>query len=456
MSIPHNPQGLETDARDATQPGAAAGPAKMRKVALASFLGTVIEFYDFGIYATAAALVFAHAFFPALGEHAGNVVSYATLGVAFVARPLGSVLFGHIGDRLGRKRTLIATMSLMGASTVLIGLLPTAASIGVAAPIVLVVLRVAQGLAAGGEWAGAALFTSEHAPKERRGFWAMFTNLGGAFANILALGTFLLTDLYMSDENFNAWGWRVPFLISIVLVFVGLYVRLRIEETPAFMAEAWRRGAGAGLPFKEAFANQWKEILLGAGSLVMAFSLGYIGIAFLTNYGTGALHLPRPQVLAVGMFGNFVNCLAIITAGALSDRFGRRRVLLTANSVGVVWALLLFPLLDTGSLGAFLLGQAVTFLIAGTGFGVAGSFLSELFHTRYRYTASGLAYSFAAVLGGAIPPLVAASLIGTYGGFVFGILLAGYCVLGLVCTLALRETRARDLVEASLPERAAV
>jgi MFS family permease len=425
----------------------------MRKVALASFLGTVIEFYDFGIYATAAALVFAHAFFPALGEQAGNVVSYATLGVAFVARPLGSILFGHIGDRLGRKRTLIATMSLMGASTVLIGLLPTAASIGVVAPILLVVLRLAQGLAAGGEWAGAALFTSEHAPKERRGFWAMFTNLGGAFANVLSLGTFLLTGLYMSDETFDAWGWRVPFLISIVLVVVGLYVRLRIEETPAFTAEA-RREASAGLPFKEAFAQQWKEILLGAGSLVMAFSLGYIGIAFLTNYGTATLDLPRSQVLTAGMFGNFVNCLAIIAGGVLSDRFGRRRVLLTANSVGMVWALLLFPLLDTGSLGAFWLGQGVTFLIAGTGFGVAGSFLSELFHTRYRYTASGLAYSFAAVLGGAVPPLVAASLIGTYGGFVFGLLLAGYCLLGLLCTLALRETRARDLIEAPLPQGA--
>jgi len=460
MSIPHPPEGLKSDARRSTEPDAAtpaaAGPAKMRKVALASFLGTVIEFYDFGIYATAAALVFAHAFFPALGEQAGNVVSYATLGVAFVARPLGSILFGHIGDRLGRKRTLIATMSLMGASTVLIGLLPTSASIGVVAPILLVVLRLAQGLAAGGEWAGAALFTSEHAPKERRGFWAMFTNLGGAFANILSLGTFLLTGLYMSDENFEAWGWRVPFLISIVLVFIGLYVRLRIEETPAFTAEAQRGSANAGLPFKEAFTHQWKEILLGAGSLVMAFSLGYIGIAFLTNYGTATLDLPRTQVLTAGMFGNFVNCLAIIAGGVLSDRFGRRRILLTANSVGIVWALLLFPLLDTGSLGAFWLGQGVTFLIAGTGFGVAGSFLSELFHTRYRYTASGLAYSFAAVLGGAIPPLVAASMIGTYGGFVFGILLAGYCLVGLLCTIALRETRGRDLVEAPLPEEAAV
>ncbi|MFD1370765.1 MFS transporter [Actinoplanes sichuanensis] len=423
-------------------------------MALASFLGTVIEFYDFGIYATAAALVFASAFFPALGEQSGTIVAFATLGVAFVARPLGAVLFGHIGDRLGRKRTLIATMSLMGAATVLIGLLPTAATIGVMAPILLVLLRIAQGLAAGGEWAGAALFTSEHAPRDRRGFWAMFTNLGGATANILSMGTFLLTGLYMSDDDFVAWGWRVPFLISVVLVFVGLYVRLRIEETPAFTASAKRGEAGTGLPFKEALAHQWKEILLGAGSLVMAFSLGYIGIAFLTNYGTATLGLARTDVLAAGMFGNLVNCLAIFSGGVLSDRFGRRRVLLTANGVGVVWALLLFPVLDIGTLGAFWLGQTVTFMIAGIGFGIAGSFLSELFHTRYRYTASGLAYSSAGVLGGAIPPLVAATLIGTYGGFVFGAFLAGYCLLGLLCTLAVKETRGRDLVEDALPREA--
>ncbi|WP_446045431.1 MFS transporter [Streptomyces olivaceus] len=426
-------------------------PVKMRKVAAASFMGTVIEFYDFGIYATAAALVFADTFFPALGEHAGTVVSYATLGVAFVARPVGSIVFGHFGDRLGRKRTLIATMSIMGAATVLIGLLPTAAAIGVAAPVALVVLRIAQGLAAGGEWAGAALFTSEHSPQGRRGFWAMFTNLGGAFANILALGTFLITGLYMSDETFASWGWRLPFVLSFLLVVVGLFIRLRIEETPAFAAQAKRpRAESDGLPFKDAVVHQWREILLGAGSLVMAFSLGYIGIAFLTNYGTATLDLPRPQVLGAGMFGNLLNCLAIISGGILTDRFGRRRILLIANIVGIPWALALFPLLDTGGLGAFWVGMSVTFLIAGVGFGVAGSFLSELFHTRYRYTAAGLAYSLAGVLGGAVPPLVAATLIDGYGSLVFGIFLAVYCLVGLLCTLALRETRHRELIEPPL------
>jgi MFS family permease len=426
---------------------------KMHKVAFASFIGTVVEFYDFGIYATAAALVFAHAFFPALGDYAGTVVSFATLGVAFVARPVGAILFGHFGDRLGRKRTLVATMTLMGVSTVLIGLLPTAGSIGVVAPIVLVLLRVAQGLAAGGEWAGAALFTSEHAPKDRRGFWAMFTNLGGAVANILSLSTFLVAALFMSDETFAAWGWRVPFLISIVLVAVGLYVRLKLEETPVFANEAKRRGTIA-LPFKEAFSKQWKEIFLGAGTLLTAFSFGYIGIAYLVNYGTVTLELTRPEVLAAGIFGNFINGLAIISGGILSDRVGRRRVLLTVNLIGIPWALFLFQLLDTKSLAAFWVGMTVTFLIAGHGFGVAGSFLSELFHTRYRYTAAGLAYSFAAILGGAVPPLLAASIIGKYGSTVFGVVLAVYCVVGVLCTLALKETRHRELDE--LPAEAKI
>jgi len=426
---------------------------KMHKVAFASFIGTVVEFYDFGIYATAAALVFAHAFFPALGDYAGTVVSFATLGVAFVARPVGAILFGHFGDRLGRKRTLVATMTLMGVATVLIGLLPTAGSIGVVAPIVLVLLRVAQGLAAGGEWAGAALFTSEHAPKARRGFWAMFTNLGGAVANILSLSTFLVAALYMSDETFAAWGWRVPFLISIVLVAVGLYVRLKLEETPVFADEARQHGASA-LPFKEAFAKQWKEIFLGAGTLLTAFSFGYIGIAYLINYGTATLELTRPEVLAAGVFGNFINGLAIISGGILSDRVGRRRVLQTVNLIGIPWALVLFQLLDTKSLAAFWVGMTVTFLIAGHGFGVAGSFLSELFHTRYRYTAAGLAYSFAGILGGAVPPLLAASIIGKYGSTVFGVVLAVYCVVGVLCTLAVKETRHRELDE--LPAEAKI
>lgn len=428
----------------------AAPPRKMRKVAFASFMGTVIEFYDFNIYATAAALVFAHAFFPALGDTAGTVASFGTLGVAFAARPLGAVLFGHLGDRLGRKRTLIATMLLMGSATVLIGVLPSASTIGVAAPIILVTLRIAQGVAAGGEWAGAALFTSENAPTGRRGFWAMFTNLGGAVANIVALTTFLVINSFMSEETFASWGWRVPFLLSSVLVVVGLYVRLKIEETVVFTSELAQHGRSA-LPIRDAIVNSWSTILLGAGSLLTAFAFGYIGIAYLTNYGTATLGFSGNQVFAAGVLGNTVNAACIISGGLLSDRFGRRKVLLAVNAAGIPWALLLFPLLDTQSTGAFFLGQVVTFLIAGHGFGVAGSFLSELFHTRFRYTAAGLSYSLAAILGGGIPPLLAASIISSHGTFAFGLVLMGYCIVALVCALVVRETRDRRLDQVEAP-----
>jgi MFS family permease len=421
-----------------------AGQNDIKKVAFASFMGTVIEFYDFGIYGTAAALVFAHAFFPALGEAAGTAVSFATLGVAFVARPIGSILFGHFGDRLGRKKTLIATMSLMGMATILIGLLPTAGTIGVVAPVILIVLRIAQGIAAGGEWAGAALFTAENAPTKSRGFWASFTNLGGAVANILALLTFLVTGTFMTNAQFDSWGWRVPFLISIVLVFFGLYVRLSLEESAVFKKEVTSGGRSA-LPFKDALSNQWREILIGAGALVFAFAFGYVGIAYLTNYGTATLHLGRSSVLGAGIIGNVINGVSMILAAVLSDRVGRRKVLLVAAVAGVPWGLALFPILDTRSVGAFWLGVGVTFIIGGFGFGIAGSFLSELFHTRYRYTAAGLAYSLAAIVGGAIPPVIAAGVIKNYGGIAFGVVLAGYGVVSVLCTLLARETRAVDL-----------
>jgi MFS family permease len=432
-----NPVGFEP----APGPGAVTPPKnKMPKVAFASFMGTVIEFYDFGIYGTAAALVFASSFFPALGDQAGTVVSFATLGIAFAARPLGAILFGHWGDRLGRKKTLLATMLLMGTATVLIGLLPTAASIGVAAPIILIVLRVAQGIAAGGEWGGAALFTSENAPPASRGFWAMFTNLGGAVANILALTTFLITGLTMSEETFAAWGWRVPFLISIVLVAVGLYIRLKIEETPVFAKEVRAHGTSK-LPVKEAFANQWKTILLGAGCMITFFAFGYLGVAYMTNYGTASLGFSRQMVLAVGVIGAFIQGLAMINGGALSDRIGRRKVLLIFGGIAVPWALILFPLLDTKSVGMYWFALIVTFIIAGHGYGIAGSFLSELFETRYRYTAAGLSYSLAGIVGGAIPPLLAASIITAYGSFTFGLILTGFCLVSFLCILALKETR---------------
>ncbi|MFD9663278.1 MFS transporter [Rhodococcus sp. NPDC059968] len=421
-----------------------ADPPGMKKVAAASFIGTVIEFYDYNIYGVAAALVFPTVFFPALGAVAGTVASFATLGVAFVARPFGSILFGHFGDRLGRKKTLIVTMLLMGVATLLVGVMPTATQIGVAAPILIVVLRILQGLAAGGEWGGAVLFVSEHAPKSKRGFWSMFPSLGGGGAIILANATFFGTAVGMSDETFLAWGWRVPFLASILLIGVGLWVRLTIDETPVFAKQIKKHGA-ARTPFLDAFKSQPKQVLLATGTAAMTLSLTYIGGTYLISYGTKILELPRPFVLSIAVVGGFAISVAVILGAVLSDRIGRRRMIMTAACLAIVWTLMLFPILETRSLFAFALGVPVTMFISGLATGPLGAFLSELFHTRYRYTATGLSYSLAGMLGGAIPPLIATPIIAAWGGFAFGLVMAALAVVSLTCVLMIGETKQLDL-----------
>ncbi|MER5185431.1 MFS transporter [Streptomyces sp. NPDC002896] len=426
-----------------------ASPPGMGRVATASFIGTVIEFYDFGIYGTAAALVFPEVFFPALGPAAGVTASFAALGVAFVARPFGSLLFGHFGDRLGRKKTLIATMLLMGLSTILVGCMPTADQIGVAAPVLIVMLRVLQGLAAGGEFAGAVLFSSEHAPKGKRGFWAMFPNFGGGGAITLANLTFLLTTLFMSDDTFISWGWRVPFLASFLLIIVGLWIRLRIDETPVFKNQVARSGPSR-LPFLEALKHQPRQVLLATGTVMIGFALTYIGGTYLVSYGTTVLELPRAFVLSMAMVGGITISAGVVLGAVLSDRIGRRWVIVGAAGVAVVWALALFPLLDLGSRGVFAIGVPVTLFLSGIATGPQGAFLSELFHTRYRYTAAGLSYSLAGMLGGGVPPLIAPSVIDSFGSFFFGCILAGVCLISLICVLAVGETRQLDLDRATV------
>jgi MFS family permease len=427
-------------------PSADLPPSEMRRVALASFIGSVIEFYDFGIYGVASALVFAQVFFPSLGTAAGTIAAFATLGVAFVARPVGAVVFGHIGDRLGRKTTLIVTLLTMGVATVIVGLMPTTDVIGPLAPSLLVVLRFAQGFAAGGEWAGAALFAAESAPSAKRGIWSMFPSLGGACSLALASGTFWLTSALMSPEAFIAYGWRIPFLASIVLVLVGLWIRLKTQETSVFLNEI-ERGRTTGVPFIAAFRSQPREVLLASGAGVTAFALNFLAAAYLTNYGTAVLKLPSGLVLGVGVIGGLCSLVAITVSAVLSDRIGRRRVLIIATAASLVWSLALFPLLDTRSMLAFGVGVGVTFFLAGCAFGPMASMLSELFATRYRYTAVGLAYNIAGILGGAIPPLIATPVIAAAGTFAFGLVLAGYCVVSLICILLLRETRGIDLAQ---------
>lgn len=446
-------QSAVTASSDGTPPAEGDPPSSMKRVASASFVGTVIEFYDFGIYGAAAALVFPQVFFPALGPAAGTIASFAALGTAFVARPFGSILFGHLGDRLGRKRTLIATMMTMGLATVLVGLMPTAAQIGVAAPVLLVVLRIMQGLAAGGEWAGAVLFSSESAPAGQRGFWAMFPSLGGAVSLILANGTFLLTSLVMSPDAFMSWGWRVPFIASILLVMFGLWVRLSVDETPVFKTMVVDRGTSP-VPLVEAYKSQRREVLLATGISMIAFTLLYIGNTYLVSYGTSILELPRTFVLLIAMLGGAAMGTGIVVGAVLSDRFGRRRILMIMSWVAIAWSLALFPIIGRGSEAAFSLGLPLTTLVAGLAAGPLGALLSETFNTQYRYTAAGLSYSLAGMLGGGIPPLIAVPIVANLGGPAFGMILAAVCFVTFLCTLAIPETTGRDLIpDVAVPSR---
>ena len=418
----------------------------IKRVAAASFVGTLIEFYDFGIYGFAAALVFGKIFFPALGTAAATVAAFATFGVAFVARPVGALVFGHFGDRLGRKKTLVLTLIMMGIATVLVGFMPTTAQIGIAAPICLVILRIVQGLAAGGEWAGAVLFASESAPQSQRGFWSMFASLGAGVAVALAPATFLLSGAFMSNEAFLDWGWRIPFLSSLVLLIVGMWVRLSMEETPVFKAAA-ESGGIVSIPFADAFRSQYKEILLAGGMMILTFSFGYLGVAYLTNYGVSVLQLPRTFVLSMSIAAGCVYTVGILCSGLLSDWVGRRTVVLAAAVLGVAWSLALFSVVLVSGAGqaAYAVGVVGTLFVSGIALGPMSAYVSELFETRYRYTAVGFAYNIAGIVGGAITPILAASVTAQYGGPALGYLLAGLALISLICALCLRETRGRAL-----------
>ncbi|HYZ37829.1 MAG TPA: MFS transporter [Pseudonocardiaceae bacterium] len=422
----------------------------MRRVALASCVGTTIEFYDFFIYGTAAALVFPKVFFPALGSTAGSVASFATFAVAFVARPVGAMIFGHYGDRYGRKQTLIATLLLMGSATVLIGLLPGAATIGIAAPILLVVLRFGQGLAVGGEWAGATLLAAEYAPPGRRGWYAMFPQLGAPIALALSSATFLVTGLTLgnTDQSFLDYGWRVPFLISIVLLGAGLYVRLQIAETPVFRRAQGQQQLATRAPLREALTYAPRQILLSAGTLTTMFALFYIGTTYLTSYGTSpkGAGLSRAFVLSIGIGAGIAMAAGVIASSVAADRLGRRAVVVLCCAGAVVWSLLLFPLLSIHSPTAFGISVIVTLALMGLAYGPVGALLPETFPTHFRYTGAGTSYNMAGIAGGAIPPLIAAPLAAALGSFSIGIMLCALSLLSLLCAKALVETKDSDLL----------
>jgi metabolite-proton symporter len=419
-------------------------PAAVRRVALASLVGTTVEWYDFFIYASAAGLVFSQLFFTALDPATALLASFATIGVSFVARPLGGVIAGHLGDRLGRKRMLVATLLIMGLSTVGVGLLPTYASIGVAAPILLLVLRLLQGLSAGGEWGGAALMAVEHAPPGRRGFFGTYPQVGVPIGLILANLVFLVVSTSTTKEQFLSWGWRIPFLLSVVLIGVGLFVRARVDESPVF-AKLRAQRARRSAPMLTVLRNQPRALLVAIGLFIANNMIGYLLIAFVTSYGTRVLGLPSSTMLAVGIVGAVVWGVAIVWSGAWSDRVGRRRVYLVGTIALLVWSFPFFLLLDTASLPLMLLAVAVLGVGLGLTYGPQAAAYAELFPVDVRYSGASFAYAIGAVLGGGFAPLIAQALIGATGtSLSVSVYMVVVCLITLAAVLAMREGTAAE------------
>ncbi len=416
----------------------------MGRVAAASLAGTTIEFYDFLIYGLAAGLVFNAIFFPEYGGADGTWASIATFGVAFVFRPLGAIVFGHFGDRIGRKATLVTTLLIMGGSTFAIGLLPSAASIGLAAVVLLVTLRALQGFALGGEWAGAALLTTENAGTARRGTYAMFPQLGPAVGLVLACGAMLLCLNAVGVEAFQAWAWRLPFLASVVLVAVGMWVRMSVAETPSFTRVKDSR-AQVRLPFFRCLRAQSLQIVLGAGIVSTAFAAFYVGVAFLPGYGIQLLGLTFNQILVALIIGAIGMSASVIGSAILSDRVGRKSVLMVGLLVGVVAGPFAFAIMAEGSFLRFTIAVTVLLCVLGISYGPMAAYLPEQFQAKYRYTGAGLAYNLAGVIGGALPLIVAKPIIERWGSSGPGYFLTAIAVLSLVSLVALQETRGREL-----------
>jgi MFS family permease len=375
-----------------------------------------------------------------------TIASLGTFASAFVSRPIGAATFGYFGDRLGRKKTLIVTLLFMAVATVSVGVVPSTAAIGTAAPMILIALRLLQGFAVGGEWAGSALLSAEHAPEGRRGWYGMFTLLGGGTAGVLSSLTFLGVNFSIGENSpaFMEWGWRIPFLISAALIGIALYVRMRIDETPVF-AEEKARNLVPTAPIAELLRLQRREILLAAGSILGGFGFAYMGNTYLTAYAHSQLGYTRGFIWAVGALGGLTSIASVVLSASLCDRVGRRRMMLFGWAGCVPWAFVVIPLMDTGKPALYAVAIVGMSAINGIGSGPTGAFIPELFATRYRYSGSALAVNLAGILGGALPPLIAGTLQATYGGWAIGPLLAILALAGLVCTYLLPETKGTAL-----------
>ena len=433
-----------------TKGGEAAAPAASKKpnmgrLAAASSVGTTLEWYDFTIYNLMAALVFNVVFFPKFDPLTGTILAFSTFAVGYISRPLGGMVFGHLGDKLGRRFVLVATLVLMGVATGLMGLLPTYDVLGIWSPVLLVALRFIQGAAIGGEWAGAVLLSMEHGADHERGRNASFTQVGPSCGTLLGTAFITVISLTLSAEDFQAWGWRIPFISSIALVAFGLWLRRGVDETPVFK-ELEAHDSKAKAPLKEVFTLHWRRLLMAGGARIGSDVLYALVVVFTLTYVTTVLHLSRPLALTATMIGAACNALAVPFFGALSDRVGRRPVYIAGALLAAVWAFVFFQLMDTARPVLICAAVVGGLIIHAMMYGPQAAFVTEQFPTRVRYAGSSLAYTLAGIVGGGFAPLIIASLFKSYGNtLAISFYVCAALVLTLIAVFAARETARRPL-----------
>ncbi|KAA9002691.1 MHS family MFS transporter [Affinibrenneria salicis] len=423
----------------------AAGAPNTGKLAAASSIGTALEWYDFTVYNIMAALIFNHVFFPSFDPLVGTILAFSTYAVGYISRPIGGIVFGHLGDVLGRRFVLVATLVIMGVTTALMGVLPGYEMWGIWSPLLLVSLRFVQGIALGGEWAGAVLLSMEHGKPHQRGRNASFAQVGPSCGTLIGTGFITLVTMSMSADSFQQWGWRIPFLLSLLLVIFGLWLRRGVGETPAFLRLEKSKDITQA-PIREVFGQHLKPLLIAGGARIGSDVLYALVVVFTLTYVTTVLHLPRPLALMATMLGAFGNAVAVPLFGMLSDRFGRRPVYMGGALAAMVWAFVFFVLLDRAQPLSICIAVVVGLLIHAAMYGPQAAFVTEQFPTKVRYAGSSLAYTLAGIVGGGFAPLIIASLFKSYSStLAISIYVSLALLVTLLAVLAARETAHKPL-----------